>query len=175
VIILIISKRDRYTHKIMNIYMTQTKTLTLVYGSPVHTIPKFSSKLNYGHESQLGTRVQDVSTDWLIVSNNMTWPDLARIQHTSLPPPTHLLPTGHPGTPSHSSRHHFPSPHSASVLSPIRIDKLQATLLWCNLSLDVYRVNDCTSKNNRRGISAIIEAFHNHWPVIAVIITIRAT
>jgi hypothetical protein len=44
---------------------------------PTEKIPKFSSKLKYGHESQLGARGQDELTDWLIVSTNMTWPDNA--------------------------------------------------------------------------------------------------
>jgi hypothetical protein len=43
--------------------------------APQKTIPKFSSKLKYGHESQLGARGQDGQIGWLIVSNNMTWPE----------------------------------------------------------------------------------------------------
>jgi hypothetical protein len=42
--------------------------------APRKTIPKFSSKLKYGHESQLGARGHDELTNWIIVSNNMTWP-----------------------------------------------------------------------------------------------------
>jgi hypothetical protein len=68
VTLIIISKWDRYPHKSMSIHTTHTKTVTPVHGSP------FTSKLKYGHESQLGTRGQDGLTGWLIVSNNMTWP-----------------------------------------------------------------------------------------------------
>jgi len=51
----------------MNIHTTQTHSVTPVRGKPGYTprktIPKFSSKLRYGHESQLEARGQDGMTD----------------------------------------------------------------------------------------------------------------
>jgi hypothetical protein len=67
---------------LLTIYKHQPRPPVRV-DAPQKAIPKFSSKLKYGHESQLGARGQNGLTDWLIVSNNMTWPDLTWININS--------------------------------------------------------------------------------------------
>jgi hypothetical protein len=55
------------------------KHIALMVDATRKTILKCSSKLKYGHESQLGARGQAGQTDWLSV---IKWPDLTRLRST---------------------------------------------------------------------------------------------